>query len=291
MTSQYKIGLLHTGIREDERMILDQSKARGVAIEPIDIRSTIFSPQSFAQFQPYDLFLQRCASGAKADQVLRYFTEYGKPIVNNLELSELCKNKYATSLRLARAGVPTPDFALAFTEDKVLEAIDQLGGFPVVIKPVAGTSWGRLMGKLTDVHAVEMILEHKEALGVNHQSFYLQKFIDKPGRDIRVYTVNGQTYAGIYRSAAHWITNTARGAEAVPCPITKEISEICAAAQQAVGNGLLALDLFETADGLMVNEINHTMEFKNVVKITGIDIPGKILDYCLEEIKNHESTK
>ncbi len=288
MSNKITIGLLHTGIREDERMILDKAKAMGLAVEPIDIRSTIFSPQSFAQFQPYDLFLQRCASGAKADQVLRYFTEFNKPIVNGLELSELCKNKYATSLRLSQAGVPTPDFALAFSEAQVLQAIEQLGGYPVVIKPVAGTSWGRLMAKLNDADAVEAILEHKEALGVNHQSFYLQKFIDKPGRDIRVYTVNGETYAGIYRSATHWITNTARGARALPCPITKEISQICRSAQNAVGQGLLALDLFETADGLMVNEINHIMEFKNVVKITGLDIPGKILEYCLGEIKNHE---
>lgn len=276
-----KIALLHTGIREDERLILDKAKEMGVAMEPLDARALVFGSHNRDIFRQYALVLQRCVAANKADNILWYFSELGIPIINNLELSELCKNKFATSLRLLEKGVPTPKFALVFNEETALATIEAWGGFPVVIKPIRGTSWGRLMGKINDRDGLEMILEHKEALGVNHQSFYLQEYVKKPGRDIRIYITDGEVYAAIYRFAEHWITNTARGARAEICPITPEIQSLGKKIQEAIGEGLLAVDVFESDQGLLVNEVNDTMEFKNVVRLTGQDVPKRIVEYCL----------
>lgn len=279
-----RIGLLHTGIREEERMITERAKSfDDVSVETIDLRKIVLSPENKNNFDHLDIILQRCASGNKANQALWYFTEIKKPIVNSLESSLLCQNKFATNLRLVEHNIPVPKFAVAFGEKEVTETIDQLGGFPVIIKPVSGTSWGRLMGKLNDQNAVEMILEHKQALGVNHQSFYLQEYINKPQRDIRVYLIGSKVVAAVYRQAEHWITNTARGASLSECPISEEIKAVCSSIHKALGDGLYAIDLFETDKGLLVNEINHTMEFKNVVKKTGADIPGEILSYCQKQ--------
>lgn len=282
-----KIALLHTGIREDERMILDKAGEMGVAMEPLDARSCVFGSFNADFFRRYALVLQRCVAANKADNLLWYFSELGIPIVNSLELSELCKNKFATSLRLFEKGVPVPKFALVFNEETALKAVSDLGGWPVVIKPVRGTSWGRLMGKINDSDGLEMILEHKEALGVNHQSFYLQEYVKKPGRDIRIYIAGGEVYAAIYRFAEHWITNTARGARAEICPITPAIRELGKKIQTAMGEGLLAVDLFESESGLLVNEVNDNMEFKNVVKLTGQDVPKRIVEYCLAVIRKN----
>ena len=62
-------------------------------------------------------------------------------------------------------------------------------------------------------------------------------------------------------------------------PTTKV--RISLAGARAVGGGIVALDLFETADGLVVNEVNYTMEFKNSIAPTGVDIPGRIADYVM----------
>ncbi len=79
------------------------------------------------------------------------------------------------------------------------------------------------------------------------------------------------------------MTNTARGARAENCPITPEIREISLAAAKAVGGGILAIDLLETRDGrLLVNEVNHTMEFRNSITTTGVNIPDKMIDYILQ---------
>jgi [lysine-biosynthesis-protein LysW]--L-2-aminoadipate ligase len=51
-----------------------------------------------------------------------------------------------------------------------------------------------------------------------------------------------------------------------------------------VGGGLLAIDLLESPQGLLVNEVNYTMEFRNSIDTTGVDIPGKMIDYLLQEV-------
>jgi [lysine-biosynthesis-protein LysW]--L-2-aminoadipate ligase len=152
----------------------------------------------------------------------------------------------------------------------------------VVLKPVVG-SWGRLLSRINDRDAAEAILEHKDTLGsYQHSIFYIQKFIQKPGRDIRAFVVGGQTVCAIYRSSAHWITNTARGGQGEACPLDSALEEICAAAAQAVGGGVLAVDLLEDPErGYLVNEVNHTMEFHTLAPATGVDVPGMIVDYAL----------
>ena len=64
-----------------------------------------------------------------------------------------------------------------------------------------------------------------------------------------------------------------------------EIAELSKKASDAVGGGILAMDIFETPDGMKINEINHTMEFKNSEAPTGVDISGAIIDYCIKMAK------
>jgi [lysine-biosynthesis-protein LysW]--L-2-aminoadipate ligase len=151
----------------------------------------------------------------------------------------------------------------------------------VVLKPAVG-SWGRLLARINDRDAAEAILEHKVTLGsFHHGAFYIQEFVRKPGRDIRSFVIGDETICAIYRTSPHWITNTARGGAATNCPVTPEIDEISRAAARAVGGGVVAIDLFETDEGLLVNEVNYTMEFKNSIDTTGVNIPGLVADYVI----------
>ncbi len=200
-----------------------------------------------------------------------------------MRTASVCADKFKTSLALARAGVPQPDARLAFAPQSALEAIDELG-YPAVIKPVIG-SWGRLLAKVNDADAAEAVLEHRQTLGsyTDHVHF-MQSYVEKPhGRDIRAFVVAGETICAIYRSSSHWVTNTARGASAEVCPVTAELQDLCQRASEAVGGGVLAMDLFETEEGLVLNEINHTTEFRNSIEPTGVDIAGRIVDYALAQ--------
>jgi [lysine-biosynthesis-protein LysW]---L-2-aminoadipate ligase len=176
--------------------------------------------------------------------------------------------------------VPSPRTILAFTPESALEAIEQIG-YPVVMKPAVG-SWGRLLARINDRDAAEAILEHKVTLGsFHHGAFYIQEYIKKPGRDIRSFVVGDETICAIYRDSPHWITNTARGGQASNCPVTPEIDALSRAAARAVGGGVVAVDLLESERGLLINEVNYTMEFRNSIDTTGVNIPSRIIDYVI----------
>jgi [lysine-biosynthesis-protein LysW]--L-2-aminoadipate ligase len=204
-------------------------------------------------------------------------------VVNPVAVAERCGDKYITSQILASSGIATPKVLMAFDEESALRATEAMG-YPCVLKPVIG-SWGRLLAKVENREMAEALIEHKAMLGVNHQVFYVQEYINKPGRDIRAFVIGDQTICAIYRSSENWITNTARGGVATNCPVTDEIAEICKQAAHAVGGGLLALDLFETEYRLTINEINHTMEFRNSIETTGVNIPQRMIDHVLQQVR------
>ena len=110
----------------------------------------------------------------------------------------------------------------------------------------------------------------------------MQEYVPKPGRDIRAFVVGGETIAAIYRASEHWITSTARGGRATNCPVTAELADLCVRAARAVGGGVVAIDVLEGPEGVLVNEVNYTMEFRNSIDTTGVNIPAKVIDYVLE---------
>lgn len=278
------IGLLHSTIRGDEKLIIEAAKKRNVKIKLIDVRYEIFNRETY--HTDFDVALERCVSTVKGTHATRFFESLHIPVVNSSAVATICEDKFLTSLMLQKAKVPTPSFAMVFTEEQAQDAIKQLGGYPVVIKPSLG-SWGRLLAKINDSDSLEAVLEHKDVLGSPQQkAFYIQKYVKKPCRDIRSYVFDGKTICAIYRNSPHWITNTARGGVATNCPITKELANLSEKAAKAIGKGILSMDVFETEDGLQINEINHTTEFKNSEKPTGVSISGAMINYCVKIVKS-----
>jgi [lysine-biosynthesis-protein LysW]--L-2-aminoadipate ligase len=273
------LAIFHSTIRQEEKLILDAAADRNVNVKLVDIRNEVLNPVSFVR--DFDVALERSVSTVKGDYAVLFLESLGIPVINTAAVARNCEDKFRTSTLLAKAGILTPKFALVFDRSQALQAVAELGGFPVVLKPPLG-SWGRLLAKVNDPDALEALLEHKDVLGTPPQkAFYLQEFVRKPGRDIRAFVIGEDVLCAIYRESGHWVTNTARGGLARNCPLTAELRSVCQATARAVGQGLLAVDIFETPDGLSVNEVNHTMEFKNSEGPTGVSISGAIVDYCL----------
>ena len=278
-----RIGFLHSLVRPEEKYLLRELKTRqGVECNMIDDRKLSFT---IGQNDFHvDVVLERCINHSRALHALRLFESIGIRCVNTSKVATICGDKLLTSIALSENGVPQPEVRVAFTERSALQAIEDLG-YPVVLKPAVG-SWGRLLAKVNDRDAAEAILEHKTILGSYHHSiFYIQKYIPKNDRDIRAFVIGDKCVAAIYRSSEHWITNTARGAKATNCPVTKNLNDIAVKAGYSVGGGVVAVDLFETDEGYLVNEVNYTMEFRNSIDTTGVDIPKLIIDYVIEVAK------
>ena len=279
--SRLHVGVLYSRVRVEEKWIFAAMDRLGVHYDRLDDRGLYFDLDHPEPWLGYDVILERSLSYTSGLYALRLLNGWGIPTVNTAAVAEMCGDKLATSAALARAGVPQPRATLAFSMESALQAMESLG-YPVVLKPVVG-SWGRLLAKVNDRDAAEAILEHKVTLGsYQHSVFYIQEFIDKPGRDIRAFVIGDRVVTAIYRKSEHWITNTARGAAGEICPVTPELEELCLQAAHAVGGGLLAIDLIEDPRrGLLVNEINHTMEFHTTQPISGIDLGQLITEYVL----------
>jgi [lysine-biosynthesis-protein LysW]--L-2-aminoadipate ligase len=276
-----KIGVLYSRLRVEEKWILEALKRRGVDFEPIDDRQIVFNLQDPSPWQQFDVVLERSMSYTRGLYSAQMLNTMGIPTVNMASVAVVCGDKLATSTTLERAAIPQPRFQVAFTPESALEAIEMMG-YPVVLKPVVG-SWGRLLSKINDREAAEAVLEHKAILGsYQHAIFYIQEYIQKPGRDIRAAVIGGEVVCAIYRSAPHWITNTARGGHGEVCPVTPDLEDLCLRTSQAVGGGVLAVDIMEDPQrGFLVNEVNHTMEFHTLAPTTGVDVGELIMDYTL----------
>jgi [lysine-biosynthesis-protein LysW]--L-2-aminoadipate ligase len=275
-----KVGVIHSVIRTDEKLLLQKLRNDSdIVVIPIDDRTCVFDFQEHAL--NYDVILARSVSQSRTLYAVKFFEEWGIPTINAYETIKTCGSKVLTSLSLVQRGIPTPRCMLALTPQSALCAMDTLG-YPCVLKPDVG-SWGRLIAKINDRDAAEAIVEHKKVLGgYQHSIFYIQEFIEKEGRDIRSFVVGDHCVGAIYRTSSHWITNTSRGGMATNCPLTPELTDISLAAAEAVGGGILGIDLFETEEGLVVNEVNSITEFKNSIQTTGVDIPAKIVEYVVK---------
>ncbi len=264
-------------LREEERMLLAAFERCGVDVRPLyapDLALDLSEPVALRA-----VVLGRCVSQWRGLALARCCASAGGVPVNAPEVIEVCGDKLATSAALTSAGVPTPRTGVAFTPEAALELCGRFG-YPVVLKPLVG-SWGRLVARVENAGQAEALLEHKEVLGgPAHKVHYVQEHVEKPGRDIRAFVVGEQVVAAIYRSSEHWITNTARGGVATACPLTEELVAAASAAAAAVGGGVLAVDVLESERGLLVVEVNHTMEFRNSVTTTGVDIPGAVARYA-----------
>lgn len=281
-----KVGILYSRVRAEEKLLFAAFQRHGIDFDLIDDRQMIFEitegKRYAEQYAGYDVIVERLIGHARALYSLRLLNDRGIRTVNTAQVADICGNKIVTTSALSAAGVPSPRTLIAYTIPSALEAIEELG-YPVVLKPAVG-SWGRLLSKINDREAAEAVLEHKDVLGTyQHNIYYIQEYVQKPMRDIRAFVIGDETICAIYRDSSHWITNTARGGQSSVCSVTPELNELCVKAATAVGGGIVAIDLLEDPErGLLVNEVNYTMEYRNSILPTGIDIPSRMVEFCLK---------
>jgi len=273
------IGILFSKIRVEEKLLIEEmKKRRNVTLKLIDSRKLIINPEDNLGI---DVLLDREIASSKALHVVEMLKNSTVRCINSYDVIRICGDKVFTSRWLSKKGVPTPRIKVAFTKESALEAIEQMG-YPVVLKPVDG-SWGRLIAKIENKNSALAILEHKSYLSsFYHSIFYLQEYINKPDRDIRVLMIDDEPICASYRKSSDWLTNVSKGATTEECIITPELEKISIMASRAVGGGALAIDIMETSDGFTVNEINCSMEFKGSMHAVKTNIPAIIVDYCLK---------
>ncbi len=279
--------LLYDRIRWDEKELLKSAKSKGIDVKEVDVKHIIFNLNESRTGEAYgDVVLQRCISHSRGTYASACLEGKGLMVVNKASVSEICGNKLWSTLMLIRAGVPTPKTLITFTPESALQAAEEIG-YPVVLKPLVG-SWGRMVVALRDREEAQAVIELRSQMnGALNQIFYVQEKVKRPPRDIRCIVVGERLVAAVYRVAAagEWRTNVARGGSTEPCPFSKELEEIALKAAGAVGGGVLGVDMMEGPDGLLVHEVNSTVEFRGAQSATNTRIADEIVEYAISQAR------
>ncbi len=278
-----RLGLIYTLVSVENKLLIQEAEKAGVELQRIvdsDLNLEITNPK-----ENYDLLYQRSVSYTRSLWITQYFENAGVNVINTLNSQHICGDKAFTSQLLAKNKVPTPKTFVAFSEKEALNAIEKLG-YPCVIKPVVG-SWARMVHKINDRHSAEALIDSRNEMGNPWQKiYYLQEYIEKPGRDVRAFLVGDEVICAIYRTSPHWITNTAQGGIASNCPVTDELRELVLKSSKILDKGIYGVDVMECGDNsLTVHEINHSVEFRNSIKPTGVNIPQKMIEFLVSEAK------
>ncbi|MFX1520792.1 MAG: lysine biosynthesis protein LysX [Promethearchaeota archaeon] len=281
-----KIGLIYDRISWNEKQIIKAAAKKKIDLNLIDAkRLSLTASDCNSDLQEYDVFLQRSVSFFRGLYLSAILENKGLRVINSFQTSQICGNKLLTTLALTKANIPSPKTIVSFAEEPALESLAVVG-YPAVIKPLVG-SWGRLVCLVNDETTATSVLEHKEMLGPLHKIHYVQEKIPSK-RDIRTFVIGDDVVAAMYRipNGGEWRTNIARGGTAKICEVTQEIKELSLKAAKVVKGGILGIDLLEDKEGLVVNEINHIVEFKGLMETTFVNIPELILEYVIEKAKN-----
>jgi [lysine-biosynthesis-protein LysW]--L-2-aminoadipate ligase len=278
------LSILYDTIRWEEKALLDAAKKKGVDVDMVDCKNLFLSLDKTKE--KFETVIQRCVSYYRSLHSTAALEGKGINVINSLNTSIFAGNKLFTHMLLQKHGVPTPFSAVAFSEDAALDALESKG-YPMVLKPTVG-SWGRMIALLKDRDSAEGIMESRERMYPIYQVYYLEEFVQRPPRDIRAIMIGDRVVAAIYRYSGdgQWKTNMALGGKAEECKVTKEMEDICVKAKNAVQGQIVGVDLMESKEkGLVVHEVNNTTEYKNTVRVTGVDIPALMIDYALQSRK------
>ena len=274
-------------LRTEEKLLQTQASEMGYETSMVDAKTTRFDTSSNKNAYDFgDVVLERCISYYRGLHFTACLEFLDVPVINSFNVSNTCGNKMITSMLLKKNNIPTPRTYFSFSAESTMEHFENVG-YPLVIKPIIG-SWGRSVIPIKDKDTADAIIENRQVTdGPQDRIYYLQEMIDRPPRDIRVITVGDQPIAAMYRkSSGGFKTNIALGAEPEICKITNEIEDLCVKASKAVGGGILGIDLMEDKNkGLVVHEVNNTVEFKGLVKVAEKNIPKEMIDFAINYIR------
>jgi len=284
------VGISYEVFRWEEKVLIEAVRKVGLEVVPLHLHNVkLFTDPSKREMEEslggVELILQRAISHAIALNSTLVFESMGVRVVNNSTSLAVATNKLWTLKKLVENGIRVPKTAVAFSDEASFKCAELLK-YPVVVKPIDG-SWGRLIALARDEEELRAVLEHRSYIPSPTMKVYMiQEFVRKPSRDVRVLVVGDEVVATIYRVSNHWITNAARGGNALPAKVDEELKEIALKVAEVVDGKVLGIDIFEDPErGYLVNEVNAVPEFKNAAAATGIPIHLKIAEYLKSQVR------
>ena len=235
-----------------------------------------------------DAVLARIIPSGSLEQIifrvdaLHWIEDHGVLVVNSPRAIERSVDKFYTDALLHEAGLDTPDTVVCETTAEALDAVRRFGD--AVIKPIFG-SMGSGLVRVNDPDVAFRILR---ALDQVRTVFYVQRYVEHDGRDIRVFVVGGKVLGAIERRAlpGDWRTNVARGANAAPFELPVAWAQIALRAAGAIGADYAGVDLLPSPDGrVFVLEVNGIPGWEGLQRATGLDVADALAAHVESRVR------
>lgn len=235
-----------------------------------------------------DLCFLRSFGSGSCEQVTRrismmeHMESSGIHVINSADACRKIRDKYSMICMLAKSGLPVPRTyvtEMANWAYRVSQEFEQ-----IVYKPIIGAlGFGSM--KFDDPDMAFNAFRTLETLG---HPLYIQEYLHKPDRDIRVFVIGDKVLASIYRNATagKWKTNVAQGGKAKVFKVSKELEEISLRAAKVADLLYAGVDIIETNNGPIILEVNGAPSWQAVKEVTGINVAQRLARFAADIIKN-----
>lgn len=240
------------------------------------------------ELKDFDVIIPRIANS---------LTRYGTAIVRQFEMQGVfttassiaivrSRDKLRTLQLLARAGVGIPKTVFTRSLNEIEEQIDDMGGFPVIIKLARGTHGNGVVLAETK-KAAKSVMQAFYVMDDDGTNILLQEFVkESAGTDIRAFVVGGKVVASMMRQSLDddFRSNIHQGGEGVMVKLTDEERKTVQKAAKAMGLPICGVDIMRSDRGPLVLEVNSSPGFA-IEKVTGRNVAGKIIEYIEQNAK------
>lgn len=261
----------------EEQKLIAAADSTGLTLKWVNDEDLTIGPAGSSALDGFDAVLIRSRSYTRGGLIAEAVTSSHRLVLNSADAIAVCENKLLTRTRLHDT-VEVADFRLTLTRKDFTRALTEFAT-PVVFKPIYG-GMGRRVSIIDDPKAAQSIYDFVEDLGHSfEQAALVEPFYG--GASVRVFVV-GDRVEAVSRftpGPSDWRSNAAIGSHQQAQNISADIRSLVGSVVDALGTGIYGVDLFETDDGYVLNEVNHAPAFRAVADSTGIDIAEKIVRY------------
>jgi len=220
-------------------------------------------------------------------------TRYGTTVLRQFEQMDVytpnssngignSRDKLRSLQILSRHDIGIPRTAYVSDKSDVADAIDRVGGTPVIIKLIEGTQGvGVILADKPEI--AKAIIE---TLHSANQNVLIQKFVaESKGKDVRAFVINDRVVGAIRRVAQgqEFRSNVHRGGLATAIELDPEYAKAAVRAAQIMGLKVCGVDMLEGRDGPQIMEINSSPGLEGIEGATGLDIAGEVINFIAEQ--------
>ncbi len=211
---------------------------------------------------------------------VRHFQHAGVRVVNRFESILLARNKFCCMQTLASFGVNVPDSLFVSNLENLKGAVEELGGFPVVLKTPTGRQGSGVM-VLENKPATEFLANN---LPLSLGGVIVQRYIPTRGRkDVRAFVLGEDVIAAVelVPPRGDFRANVHVGGKATPIKIEPHLAELALRATSVLGLEISGTDIMvDSAGRALVIEVNYSPGFKGLEASTGLDIASRIISHA-----------